>query len=71
MSAISVGTAEAEQGKAEAFGPLAAERVGIVGAGHLGSVLALALLARDFPRERLFLSTGGERPLENASEGLA
>ena len=34
-------------------------RVGIIGAGRLGSALAMLSLARGLPRERLLLSTGG------------
>lgn len=38
---------------------IATSRIGIVGAGRLGSVLAAILVARGLPRDCLFLSTGG------------
>lgn len=48
---------------AEASSPLIEDceisAVGIMGAGHLGSSLALAFLGRGLPREKLLLSTGG------------
>jgi pyrroline-5-carboxylate reductase len=55
-----------------ASGPASEGSIGILGAGRLGSALALALLARGYPRDRLRLAARGsvESMARLASAGL-